>query len=340
MKKRQKLPQIFECINCNFKCSKNSEFERHKLTAKHQRLTNPNKKTPNLYSCVCGKSYKHQSTLCAHKKICPKWRFFLTNPNEKAPHENSSGVNDFKFFNDESSLKNQYNDDISEISEESHTNTDLIVSILKQNNEFKTFMIDQCNTMQQQTKDLQKQLIEVVKDGKIINNNTTNNNNQKFNLNFFLNTTCKDAMNMSEFIENINIDLKDIENIGKQGYVMGMTDMIVSRIKDLDVTKRPLHCTDLKRETMYIKDNDEWSKDTSDNSKLHNMISIVCNKNYRTLPLWREKHPECLDGNHPQYSFCLDMMKNILGDVGDGQIKLDNKIIKNLSKHILVDKNV
>ena len=168
MKKRQKLPQIFECINCNFKCSKNSEFERHKMTAKHQRLTNPNKKTPNLYSCVCGKSYKHQSTLCAHKKICPKWRFFLTNPNEKAPHENSSGVNDFKNFNDECSLKNQYNDDISEISEESHTNTDLIVSILKQNNEFKTFMIDQCNTMQQQTKDLQKQLIEVVKDGKII----------------------------------------------------------------------------------------------------------------------------------------------------------------------------
>ena len=103
------------------------------------------------------------------------------------------------------------NDDISEMSEESQPNTDLIVSILKQNNEFKTFMIDQCNNMQQQTQNLQKQLIEVVKDGKIINNNTTNNNNQKFNLNFFLNTTCKDAMNMSEFIENINIDLKDIE---------------------------------------------------------------------------------------------------------------------------------
>ena len=93
MKKRQKTPQVFECINCNFKCSKNSEFERHKMTAKHQRLSNPNKKTPNLYSCVCGKSYKHQSTLCAHKKICQKWRFFLINPNEKSPHENSSGDN-------------------------------------------------------------------------------------------------------------------------------------------------------------------------------------------------------------------------------------------------------
>ena len=341
MKKRQKSIQYFECIECNFKCSKNSEFERHKMTAKHQRLTNPNKKTPNLYSCVCGKDYKHQSTLCAHKKNCKKWRFFLKNPNEKTLHD--SPVNKYNVNNNvmhDCSDQKYDSDDISELSEESLSNTDLIVSLLRQNNEFKSFMIDQCNNMQQQTQTLQKQLIEVVKDGKIINNNTTTNNNQKFNLNFFLNTTCKDAMNMSEFIENMNINFKDIENIGKNGYISGMTDMILSRIKDLDVTKRPLHCTDLKRETMYIKDNDEWSKDTPTNTKLHNMISIVAKQNYGALPLWREKHPECLDGNHPKYSFCLDMMKNILGDVGDGQIRLDNKIIKNLSRHILVDKNV
>lgn len=190
---------------------------------------------------------------------------------------------------------------------------------------------------QKENQNLQKQLIEVVKDGKTINNTT--NNNQKFNLNFFLNTTCKDAMNMSEFIQNMNINFKDIENIGKNGYVSGMTDMILSRIKDLDVTKRPLHCTDLKRETMYIKDNNEWSKDTPNNSRLHNMISIVAKQNYGALPLWRQKHPECLDGDHPKYSFCIDMMRNILGEVGDEQIRLDNKVIKNLSRHILVDKN-
>ena len=344
MKKRQTITQNFECTFCNFKCSKNSEYERHKMTAKHKRLSNPNKKTPNLFTCICGKQYKHQSTLCAHKKTCSKWRFFLNNPNQKTPDLNSSSKyapNYHKSYN-EFDQTNNYDDisEISEISEESHTNTDLIVSLLRQNNEFKTFMIDQCNNMQQQTQNLQKQLIEVVKDGKIINNNTTNNNNQKFNLNFFLNTTCKDAMNMSEFIENMNIDLKDIENIGKQGYVTGMTDMILSRIKDLDVTKRPVHCTDLKRETMYIKDNDEWSKDTPENSKLHNMISIVAKQNYRRLPLWREENPECLDGDHPQYTFCLDMMRNILGDVGVEQIKLDNKVIKNLSRHILVDKNI
>ena len=200
---------------------------------------------------------------------------------------------------------------------------DTIIALLKQNQEFKELIL-------QQNRDITN----------ITNNtyNTTTHNNQKFNLNFFLNTTCKDALNMTEFIENIEIDFKDIETIGRKGYVEGMTNMILARIRDLDITKRPLHCTDLKRETMYIKDNNQWEKDTPTNSKLHNMISIVAKQNYQTLPLWREKHPDCFDGNHPQYSFCLDMMRNILGDVGEEQIKLDNKIIKNLSRHILVDK--
>ena len=198
-----------------------------------------------------------------------------------------------------------------------------IIALLKQNQEFKELIL-------QQNLDITN----------ITNNtyNTTTHNNQKFNLNFFLNTTCKDALNMTEFIENIEIDFKDIENIGRKGYVQGMTNMILARIRDLDITKRPLHCTDLKRETMYIKDNNQWEKDTPTNTKLHNMISIVARQNYQTLPLWREKHPDCFDGNHPQYSFCLDMMRNVLGDVGEEQIKLDNKVIKNLSRHILVDK--
>ena len=171
MKKRQKTVQLFECTICNFTCSKNSEYERHKLTAKHQRLINPNKKTPNLYSCVCGKDYKHQSTLCAHKKKCKKWRFFLKNPNVKTRLDNQSNKYNHNInITYDCSDENYDSDEMSEMSEESHSNTDLIVSLLRQNNEFKSFMIDQCNNMQQQTQSLQKQLIEVVKDGKIINN--------------------------------------------------------------------------------------------------------------------------------------------------------------------------
>ena len=194
---------------------------------------------------------------------------------------------------------------------------------------------------QTENQTLQKQLIEAVKVSNVTNNNNIiNNNNQKFNLNFFLNTTCKDAMNMSDFIENINIDLHELEDIGRQGYVTGMTNMILSRIKDMDVTKRPLHCTDLKRETMYIKENDEWSKETPDNIRLRNMIKIVGNNNMTALPVWREKNPECQISEHPQYEFCIDMMRNILGDVGEDQKKLENKVIKNLSRHLLVNKDL
>lgn len=282
----QKIPKKYKCIKCNYITSNKKDYNKHILTLKHLNTTNTTNKIPKaekVYNCICGKIYKHHSSLWNHRRICVEI----------------------------------VNEEIIDPTNET------IIALLKQNQEFKELIL-------QQNKDITN----------ITNNtyNTTTNNNQNFNLNFFLNTTCKDALNMTEFIKNIEIDFKDIENIGRNGYVEGMTNMILSRIRDLDVTKRPLHCTDLKRETMYIKDNNQWEKDTPNNSKLHNMISIVAKQNYQTLPLWRQKHPDCFDGNHPQYSFCLDMMRNILGDVGEGQIKLDNKVIKNLSRHILVDK--
>ena len=321
-KKSLKISYKFFCEKCNYKCNKQSEYNKHNLTAKHINVTNvtENISNPsNLNTCdICNKSYKSRMGLWRHKQKC----------------DNIPIVNETKY---EKHL-------ITDI-----TSSDVVMQILKENQDFKQLLIAQQSENQQfkimimeqhhENQQLQTQLIDAVKDGgNTITNNTTNNNNQKFNLNFFLNTTCKDAMNMSEFIENIEIGFKDIENIGKNGYVSGMTDMILSRIKELDVTKRPLHCTDLKRETMYIKDNDEWSKDTPENSKLHKTIKYVAKCNYATIPLWRENYPECQDWNHPKYDFCVDMMRNILGDFGDEQIRLDNKVIRNLSKHIVVDK--
>jgi len=200
------------------------------------------------------------------------------------------------------------------------------MQLIKQNSDFKELIVQQNQT-----------IIELAKKDTITNHNsTTHNNHQKFNLNFFLNDTCKDAMNMSEFIQNIDIDFSEIENIGKLGYVSGMTNMILSRIKQLDITKRPLHCTDLKRETMYIKDNDEWDKDSPNNDKLHHMIQFIARKNYQTIPIWRTNHPECTISDHPKFNVCVDMMKNVLGDVGKEQFNLDRKVIKKLSKAILV----
>ena len=314
--KPRKINNSYICTHCNYISSNKKDYNRHLTTRKHTMLTDAYHKTHNNLECLCGKYFKHKQSLYRHKQCCDIGR--------KTPISNT-----------------EYHNQVDAIH---------IMHILKQNNElitnnheFKALLIDQSNKMlevQQENHLLHQQLIHAVKDtGNTYNNTTTTNNNQKFNLNFFLNTTCKDAMNMTEYIENMEVDFKDIENIGKNGYVTGMTDMILSRIKELDVTKRPLHCTDLKRETMYIKDNDEWSKDTPDNTKLHQMIDYVAKRNYAKIPLWRDNHPECQQWDHPQYEFCVSMMRNILGDVGPEQIRLDNKVIKNLSRHILVVKD-
>ena len=314
-----KNPPNFECKICNYKTVSKRDYNKHLSTRKHQNRTLLNKKVPKSPQFICGlcnKSFNARNSLWYHKKKC-------------------TGV----YESDEDSYLDEH-------AQDDAVESDTIVALIKQNQEFKELLFEQSKQLQdtqnqlvktnEQNMNMQIKLLDAFKDGKTINNTT--NNNQKFNLNFFLNTTCKDAMNMSEFIENMNINVKDIENIGKNGYVSGMTDMILSRIKELDVTKRPVHCTDLKRETMYIKDNNEWSKDTPENSKLHKMIGCVAKRNYAFVPVWRKQHPESDNWEHPEYDFCVNMMRNILGDIGNEQIKLDNKVIKKLSRHILIDK--
>jgi hypothetical protein len=314
-KKYPKISYKFICEKCNYKCNKKSEYSKHLLTAKHIKEANGNiKNIQTDFLCTfCNKLYRSRGSLWKHEQKC-------VNTNEKLSHSNDITIQESKNTNIVDTMMHLIKQ-----------NQELLVS----NQQFKELIVEQ----QHENQKLQSQLIEAVKDNGNTYN-TTNNNNQKFNLNFFLNTTCKDAMNMSDFIENMEINFKDIENIGRNGYVNGMTEMILSRIKELDVTKRPLHCTDLKRETMYIKDNDEWCKDTPENSKLRKTIGYVAKRNYATIPLWREKYPECQNWNDPKYDFCVDMMRNILGDIGEKQTRLDNKIIKNLSKHITIEKNV
>ncbi len=300
IEKELKISRKFVCELCNYKCSKKSDYLKHLQTLKHE-MASLDKKT---------------------RRNSPKekWNEYVCECGKKYKYQ--SGLCKHKRYCN-------YVDDSETYFEDHNANNSMgqkdFIDLLKQNQEFKEMIIDQNRT-----------IMELSSRTNITNNTT--NNNQKFNLNFFLNTTCKDAMNMSEFLETLNIEFQDIEDIGKNGYVTGMTNVILSRIKDLDVSKRPLHCTDLKRETMYIKDNDEWSKDTPDNIKLRNMITIVAKQNYGKLPSWREKNPECQDWNDPKYDFCLNMMRNVLGDMGEDQTRLDNKVIKNLSRHILVDK--
>ena len=171
-----------------------------------------------------------------------------------------------------------------------------------------------------------------------INNNTSNTHNKSFNLTFFLNETCKDAMNIMEFVESIKLQLSDLENVGKVGFVNGITNIIVKNLNALNETQRPVHCTDKKREVIYVKDEDKWEKEGIEYKKIRKAIKCIARKNSKLLFEFKEKYPECLNGE----SKCSDKYTKLVieayGGSNQEDVDNENKIIKNISKTIAIDK--
>ena len=313
MKNLQKISYKFFCDTCDYKCCKQSEYNKHLSTAKHKNLTNPNKKSPKNLQCICGKIYKHRSTLSAHKRVCIEYLELcaLDDP----VHQNINK-------NDKIEGKND------------------IVDLIIQNQEFKELMVEQSKhiqEIQQKNQDLQEKLLEAVKEGKTINN--TINNNQKFNLNFFLNEQCKDAINMSEFIENMTLDLEDLTETGRLGYVGGISRILVNKLQELDIYKRPLHCTDMKRETLYIRENNEWSKENNSKEKMNELVNRVANKNCKNIHQWTDEHPEYQVFDSPENLEFMKLTQAVLGGFGDQESKqFRDKIVRNVIKEVMVSK--
>ena len=304
--KCEKMPTDFVCDKCDFKCSKMSNWNKHVMTSKHQTIQNHTKiiqKNASAYDCVCGKSYGYSSNYYTHRKKC--------------------SVVDAK--QDDNVL-------ITLVSEVVKSNTE----IQKQNIELQK----QTNELQKQNHEMQKQILEVCKNG-IVNNSVThvNSHNKTFNLQVFLNEDCKDAMNITDFVNSIQLQLSDIESVGKLGYVEGISNIIIKNLKALDVTKRPVHCTDPKRETIYIKDGDVWEKDEDDNKKLRKMIRSIAFRNCKNTRLFKEKYPECMK-SESRYS---DMYNKIIIEVMGGDPKINdiekqNKIMRKIAKEMTIDK--
>jgi len=198
------------------------------------------------------------------------------------------------------------------------TDKDLIMLLIKENAEMKNMMM------------------EVIKNGTNNNYTThTNSHNKSFNLQFFLNETCKDAMNIMDFVESIQLQLADLERVGEIGYVDGISNIIVKNLKALDVTQRPVHCTDKKREVLYVKDEDKWEKQDEDNLKLRKVIKKVTDKNMRLIPKYKEKYPDCnksISRHSDQYN---KIVVESMGGSGDNDYEKATKIIKNISKQVI-----
>ena len=232
-----------------------------------------------------------------------------------------------KSFNSRTSLWRHKNKCIEKKVYEDTSEKELILMLIKQNSQ------------------LIQQNADLVKNGThnttfSNNSNNTNSHNKTFNLQFFLNETCKDAMNIMDFVDSIKLQLCDLENVGKLGFIDGISNIIVKNLNSLDETKRPVHCTDTKREVMYVKDEDKWEKEDENKPKIRKMIKHVTHKNTKLLKDFKAKYPGC-EKSESKYSNSYDkLVVEAFGGKGDNDEEKENKIIRKISNVTTIDKNV
>jgi len=298
-KKGKKGQTVYSCEKCAFKCCKKYSWDRHLLTLKHSMEMNGN-------DLEIEKGQKGQN----------KNNFICENCNKT--FQTNTGLWKHK------KKCNKLNNNTIDV-----TNKDeLIIQLLKQNTE-----------LIKENSEFKNMMMKVLENGTHNNNNNnTNSHNKTFNLQFFLNETCKDAMNIMDFVDSIKLQLSDLENVGKLGYVEGISNIITNNLKALDVTQRPVHCTDKKREILYIKDEDKWEKEDDDKKKIRTVIKKVASKNSLLIPKFKEVHPDCVKSSSRFSDQYNKLIIESMGGSGDNDMEKEDKIIKNISKNVTIDK--
>jgi len=215
---------------------------------------------------------------------------------------------------------------------------DLLLEFIRQNQELKNILLEEREESRIRFNEQNAKIEELSKQNIVINHN---NNNNHFNLNIFLNEKCKDAISIMDFVNSLDVNTCDVEYTGKYGYVEGITKIFIEGLKQLDVYKRPIHCTDLKRETLYIKEEDKWEKDTNEKSRLKKAIGTVVRKNVQKVKMWQDENPRCNILDSKEYMLHMSIMRQSLG--GGNQEKTDrnnDKIIRNIAKEVFIDKAI
>jgi hypothetical protein len=300
---------IYKCDFCEYETIKKCDFHKHLNTLKHNINT---EYTNKLLICKnCNKIYKHRSSLWRHQKTCLANQIYIEELEE--------------------------NEEITIVEENSYIDNDLIMRLIDENKELKNLLLEQAK----QTNEIKNIMEEMKENNKLIGDNpltTVNyNTNKTFNLNIFLNETCKNAMNLKDFMDSIHLELSDLINVGEVGYIKGISDIITTNLNALSITDRPIHCSDGKREVLYIKDKDKWEKDEN-KIKLKNLIRNIALKNQCLILKFKEKYPDCilLDSQYcEQYN---KLIIEAMGGNGDDDIAKEQKIMKNITKNIILDK--
>ena len=307
----EKVVKCLYCKFCDYYTSRKFNFEKHLLTDKHQNAINGKYEVAKVaytetynHKCqYCKQQYKTNSGLWKHIKKC-------------------------KQFN----------------------KTQMVLNVIKDDKNVQDFLFEQNKLLIEQLSQQNKQLMEqntklfeiahtsssVTNQSGTINNNVNSNN--KFNINVFLNETCKDAINLTDFVNQITLSLEDLEETSKLGYAEGISNVFIRNLKDIDYKERPIHCNDYKREILYIKDDNQWVKDNK--QKLTNAIKVIANKNIKQIPNWQKANPEYNNPKSKQNDKYMKMLCEVMsGSSKEEQQKNYNKIIKNISKEVIIDKD-
>jgi hypothetical protein len=308
-KKNAKNANIFICEKCDFKCCKQSNMDKHILTLKHKKNDSELQQNAikEIFTCNCGKEYKFRQGLWKHKKNCM--------------------------------IEKIENNETNNVCESFNITPEIILNVIQQNQEFKDMLIEQNkqnHELQKQNNELQKQMLEVIKNG----TTNINSHNKTFNLQLFLNETCKNAMNIMDFVDSIKIQLADIESIGELGFVNGISKLIIKNLKALDENMRPVHCSDPKRESLYVKDANVWDKEDSENKKIKKAIKYISHKNICAIPEWKAKYPDCIYSDSKKSNQYNHIVIEAMGGSGDNDAEKANKIVKKISKEVNIDKNL
>jgi len=316
MEKSHKIANKYQCKICDYETCNSADYTRHVRTRKHQNRTvstNFTQKNAEQFICnTCNKCYKARNSLWYHQQKC------LTKTHPIVDAGNNFVVD-----------------------------KELIMLLIKENSELKNMLVEEHKTTQQtqqmmieEHKSTQQMMMEVLKTG-THNSNTTNNtnsHNKTFNLQFFLNETCKNAMNIMDFVDSLKLQLCDLERMGEIGFVNGMSNIIIKNLQSMDITERPVHCTDQKREVMYVKDDGKWDKEEESKPKLRKAIKHIAHNNAKLIGEFKTKYPDykiCASKISTQYN---TMVIEAMGGIGCVDSVNENKIIKRISKEILVDK--